>query len=243
MFGFISVFDNHITLNIPHAEFLQKLGFINDSKEKWEGIKGPEMLNSVSSSIPQGTKDYISDTQRRLFNPQYLRSPSVFFGLGEEKAFFVEKNPSLLLDRMKHNLKFFYLNYSLVTVLLFVLTILISPKAIVGMGLLGLAWAYVIKATQNEAGGIQVRGFVVSQKQATAAMGIVSALVLFYILNSIFWWTLSTSGLLCGLHIVFRDASMHKDEEDRVPMSGDLTLHVGEDSAFLGGHDLEQPLA
>jgi hypothetical protein len=213
---------------------------VTHSKETWDSSKGQEVLNSVSSSIPQGTKDYLTQTQRRLFNPQYLRTPTVYFGLGEEKAFFIEKNPSLLLDRMKHNFQFFYMNYSLITVILFVLTVLISPRAIVGIGLLGLAWAYVIKATQNEEGGIQVRGFLVTQKQASVFMGIVSALVLFYILNTIFWWTLSTSGILCGLHILFRDASMHKDEEDRVQMSGDLSL-VGEDANFLG--DVEQPLA
>jgi len=60
---------------------------------------------------------------------------------------------------------------------------------------------------------------------------------LFFLLERVFWYTVSTSGFLVGLHAVFRDASMHKDEEDKVEMSGDLTLGddttLGEDSAFL----------
>ena len=193
------------------------------------------MLSNVTATIPQGTKDYITDAQKRLFNPQYLRSPSVYFGFGEEKAFSIEKNPQLLFDRIKHNLKFFYLNYALITVILFFLTLLISPSAIIGMGLLGLAWVSIVKATQS--GSVKIKGLTITQKQATVAMSVFSALVLFYILNRIFWWTLSTSGICIGLHVLFRDASMHKDEEDRVPMSGDLVL--GEDTAFLNsGEDI-----
>ena len=196
-------------------------------KSKWEGSKGPEMLSGVASHIPQETKDYVMDTQKRLFNPQYLRSPAVYFGFGEEKPFFIEKNPALLYDRVKHNLTFFYLNYILITAVLFVLTLLISPSAIIGMGLLGLAWVSVMRATQS--GSLNIRGISITQKQASIAMSVFSACVLFYILNRVFWWTLSTSGICIGLHILFRDASMHKDEEDKVPMSGDL----GEDAAFL----------
>jgi len=202
-------------------------GLLSSAKSRWEGSKGPEMLSGVTSHIPQGTKDYVMDTQKRLFNPQYLRSPTVYFGFGEEKAFFIEKNPALLYDRVKHNLTFFYLNYILITAVLFVLTLLISPSAIIGMGLLGLAWVSVMKATQS--GSLTFRGLTITQKQASIGMSIFSAGILFYILNRIFWWTLSTSGICVGLHILLRDASMHKDEEDKVPMSGDL----GEDAAFL----------
>jgi hypothetical protein len=36
--------------------------------------------------------------------------------------------------------------------------------------------------------------------------------------------TIGTSGFLCGVHCLLRDASMHKDESDRVIMQGDLSL-------------------
>ena len=42
---------------------------------------------------------------------------------------------------------------------------------------------------------------------------------------------LGTSGVICGIHCLLRDASMHKDESDRVVMQGDLTLD--EESSFL----------
>jgi len=59
-----------------------------------------------------------------------------------------------------------------------------------------------------------------------------SVLVLIWLLSHIFWWTLSTSGFLTGVHCLLRDASMHKDEEDKVVMQGDLSLNE-EESSFL----------
>ena len=65
-------------------------------------------------------------------------------------------------------------------------------------------------------------------------MGGISILVLFYLLSSIFWWTLFSSGFLILLHAFFRDASMHKDMDDVVKMEGDLHFTSStEDSAFL----------
>jgi hypothetical protein len=82
----------------------------------------------------------------------------------------------------------------------------------------------------------------IQQKQASIAMGVVSIFVLFYLLSGIFWWTLFSSGFLILAHAMFRDASLHKDAEDRVDMSGDLTLPSGgseEDSAFLSSDKVE----
>ena len=202
--------------------------------------------------------------KQKIFNRQNLRSPTVFFGIGEEQAFYVEKVPSLLTERIKHNLSFFYLNYVMVTTLLFCLTLLISPSAIIGIGLLGFAWLAVIRATSegqmqvkgeffqrtqrlqpdlklirqligipsgNTRGRPVTKGITITQKQATIAMGGVSILALIWLLSHIFWMTLGTSGFLCGVHALFRDASMHKDEEDRVTMQGDLSLD--DEAAFL----------
>jgi hypothetical protein len=41
---------------------------------------------------------------------------------------------------MRTNVNFFFLNYMLLTAVLFGLTLLVSPGAIIGLGLLGLAW-------------------------------------------------------------------------------------------------------
>merc|ERR1712238_424529 len=120
----------------------------------------------------------------------YLRSPKVFFGIGEEKPFYVERTVSLILPRVQHNMTFFYLNYMVITAILFLLTVLINPMTIIAIGMLGL--------------------------------------VLIKILSGIFWWTLAASGVLTGAHGLLRDASMHKDEEDKVKMTGDVS---GEESA------------
>ena len=201
----------------------------------------------------------------RIFNRQNLRSPTIFFGIGEEQPYYIEKVPSLITARVTHNISFFYLNYVAVTVILFALTLLISPSAIIGIGLLGFAWLGLIRATAEgsiivkgmfiyicfvwgERGGVNnpslsflrngsnthtffvvvsfypYTGITITQKQATIAMSGVSVLVLIWLLNHIFWMTIGTSGFLCGVHCLLRDASMHKDESDRVIMQGDLSL-------------------
>lgn len=108
-------------------------------------------MNRISASVPQGTKDYFVSATGQVFNKQKLRSVSVCFGIGEERAFYVEKAPALLVARVKHNLTFFYLNYMMLTAALFCLTLVISPTAVIGIGLLGALWLYVIRQTQNGA--------------------------------------------------------------------------------------------
>lgn len=91
-----------------------------------------------------------------MFNRQHLRSATVLFGIGEERPFYVEKAPALLMERLKHNFTFFYLNYMALTAVMFTLTLLISPTAIIGIGLLGFAWMYMIRSTTN--GHIKIGG-------------------------------------------------------------------------------------
>jgi len=73
-------------------------------------------------------------------------------------------------------------------------------------------------------------------------MGALSVLVLIWLLSHIFWMTLATSGFLCGVHLLLRDASMHKDEEDKVVMQGDLSLDE-EEATFLNNEVQDVSLA
>jgi len=207
---------------------------VNSAKEKWNSSGANDSVSKFSASIPDSTKDYISQTTGQLFSRERLRTFSVCFGIGEERPFYIEKNPSLLIARIKHNVQFFYLNYLLLSALFFVLTMFVTPSAIIGIALLGAAWAYVIKATQS--GSLKIGSFAVSQTQATIVMGIVSAFVMIWILSGVFWWTLFSSGFLTITHASFRDASMHQDGEDQVTMVGEVepTSPTGEQAAFLG---------
>lgn len=125
--------------------------FAINRKEKWDQSGANEALARMTASIPQGTKEYISLTSQQLFDRKHLRSVTVVFGIGEERPFYLEKSPALLLARVKHNVGFFYLNYLLMTAVLFCLTLLISPSAIIGIGLLAMAWMYVIRRTSSGA--------------------------------------------------------------------------------------------
>lgn len=67
-------------------------------------------------------------------------------------------------------------------------------------------------------------------------MGAFTALALIWLLSHIFWWTLSTSGFLTGIHMLLRDASMHKDEEDKIEMQGDLSME--DEASFLNAAEM-----
>lgn len=125
-------------------------------KEKWDSSGASQAMSNFSARIPDSTKDYISSTTGQLFSRDQLRTISVCFGIGEERPFYIEKNPALIAERVKHNLQFFYLNYLLLTAVLFCLTLLTSPLAIIGIGLLGALWMYVIKASQS--GSLKIAG-------------------------------------------------------------------------------------
>lgn len=209
------------------------VGVVNSAKEKWDSSGANDAVSKFSASIPDSTKNYISETTGQLFSRERLRTVSVCFGIGEERAFYVEKNPSLLIARIKHNIQFFYLNYLLLSAVFFVLTLFVTPSAIIGIALLGAAWAYIIRATQS--GSLKIGAFAVSQSQATIVMGVISAFVMIWILSGVFWWALFSSGFLTITHATFRDASMHQDGDDQVTMVGEVEpAGGGEQVAFLG---------
>lgn len=207
------------------------VGVMNTAKEKWDSSGANDAVSKFSASIPDSTKDYISQTTGQFFSRERLRTVSVCFGIGEERPFYVEKTPSLLLVRLKHNFQFFYLNYLLMLAVLFGLTLFVTPSAIIGIALLAMAWVYVIRASQS--GSLKIGSFSVTQTQATIVMGVVSSLTLIWILSSVFWWALGSSGFLTVLHAGLRDASMHQDGEDQVTMVGEVEP-AGEQAAFLG---------
>jgi len=126
--------------------------FIPNSQEKWNSSGANEAVGKFSQNIPDSTKQYIGS----VFKRDHIRSITVYFGIGEDRPFYFEKTPSLLLERLRHNVTFFYLNYLLLTGVLFCLTLLISPSAIIGMGLLALAWMWVIRASQS--GSLSISG-------------------------------------------------------------------------------------
>jgi len=207
------------------------VGVMNSAKEKWDASGANEAMSNFSASIPDSTKDYISQTTGQLFTRERLRSISVCFGIGEERPFYVEKTPSLLIARIKHNARFFYLNYLVLLAVLFGLTLFVTPSAILGIALLAAAWVYVVRTSKS--GSLKLGSFTITQTQATIAMAIVTGFTLIWILSGVFWWALGSSGCLTVLHAALRDASMHQDGEDQVTMVGEVTP-AGEQAAFLG---------
>lgn len=203
-------------------------GMMGTMSETIKNNGGSEIASTITNALPTSTKEYISDAREKMFSRDQMRAPTIFFGMGEEKPFYLERTPSLIVERMQHNFSFFYMNYLLLTAILFALTLLISPGALIGIALLAVAWVTVIRATKD--GSCNIKGATITQKHASIAMSVVSSFVLFWLLANIFWWTLGSSGLLVGAHSFLRDASMHKDDGDKIEMTGDIG---GSEDAFL----------
>jgi len=115
-------------------------------------------------------------------------------------------------------------------VVLFAVTLMISPSSLISIGILTLLWVYSMKISQD---GLVLFGRIpVSNGQVVGVMSVVSVVCLFWVLSSVFWWTCSMSGFCIFGHGLLRDASMHKDSEDHVVMSGDL-----EEAPFLNAEE------
>ena len=95
---------------------------------------------------------------------------------------------------------------------------------------------YVCQCSNDDIALVYYTGITITQKQASMGMGAFTALALIWLLSHIFWWTLSTSGFLTGVHMLLRDASMHKDEEDRIEMQGDLSME--DEASFLNAAEM-----
>jgi len=200
------------------------------AKDKWNSSGAADYVKAATDSLPEGTRDAIGNVQKNAFRRENLRSPTVYLGLGEERPFYLERSPDLLMDRMRHNLTYFYLNYGVLTVLLFFMSIITNPSTIIYMAILAGLWIYVVKMSSS--GSIVLGGTVtVTQKQISMVMTIFTLFALFWVLSGIFWWTLTLSGLCVIGHTIMRDASMHRDDGDKVEMLGELDLE--ENATFL----------
>lgn len=158
----------------------------------------------------------MSSAKQIVLDSDNLRSFSVFFGTGEESAYSLACNPTVLCPRLKNNLFFFYLNYILVAAVVTVIALLalmINPVTIIMVIVLALCWFAVIRSTSGDGlvlgSGSGSGCLTISRKTATTVMTIITAVVLFFMVQKVFVITLSSSGILALLHALVRDATEH----------------------------------
>jgi len=205
---------------------------MNEAKEKWDSSTVNKAVNSATGSVPQGTKDFLASTTGKLFDRKNLRGFKACFGIGEEKPFSFEMSFQPVKERVTNNLTFFYLNYLLLGALLFCLTMVVSPSAIIGIGALVVVWyLFIQRAKQGKT--IVILGKEITDKLATDVLIVLSALVLFFILEGIFWYALGTSVVLTLLHAATRNEFSYQEVEsadDELVKAGKT---VGEATSLL----------
>lgn len=196
-------------------------------KSKWDSSSGPQMLSSMGSRLPAHIQTQTSSLASKYLSVKYLRSPTVYFGVGEEKPFFLLLSFPLLYARLRANLQYFYLNYLLLACVLFCATLMISPSSIISLGLLAFLWFYALQSVSGPT-PLVVAGYPVPPKVVVGSLALLTAFLLTYVLASVFTWTLWTTAFCVGAHSGLRDGTMLREEENVVQMEGEL-----EDAPFL----------
>jgi len=177
--------------------------------------KANNVVNQVSSAIPKEAKDFMKSAKEKVFDSDKLRSVSVFFGFGDKTPYDFVLAPSKLLNRLKNNTVFFYLNYILLTAVVLALTLfatLMTPKTLIILGILGVVWFSVLKATTSE--GFKVLGITFTRKEVSAIMMILTGAVAFYFFESIFFVSICSSFVLALAHAWTRNAEEHLTAEN-----------------------------
>ncbi|KAL3934194.1 MAG: hypothetical protein SGBAC_010038 [Bacillariaceae sp.] len=195
---------------------------MNEAKEKWDSSNVSKAVSSAMGSVPQGTKDMLASHAGELFDRKNLRGFAACFGMEEDKPFSIEKSFGPLKDRVTTNLQFFYLNYVLFGAFLFCVTLIVSPSAIVGIGALLVVWYLFIQRAKQQK-PITILGKELTDKQATDCLIVLSAVVLYFILEGIFWYALGTTALLTILHAATRSEFNYQE----VPSADDELAKAG----------------
>lgn len=167
-------------------------------------------MNAVSGAIPDEAKSYMRQAKEKILDSDKLRSFSDFFGFGEQGAFNVVLNPTVLCPRIKDNIVFFYLNYILLAAVIFLITLLatmINPSTIAMFICLAVAWFIVMKATAEDK---KFGPITITRKNATFLMMIISGIVAFFVVKDIFFITLGSGSAFSLIHAIFRNGTKEK---------------------------------
>lgn len=181
--------------------------------------KANQAVHSVTDQIPQGTKDYVNNAAKKILDSDKLRSFAVFFGMNEGNDFASWSfpfSPTVACPRIYKNLLFFYLNYLLLAAVILVLStlaLLISPQTLLAVGAILVAWLLLIRSTRE--GDLTIgANLKVSRKTASMILLIISGLVAFFMLKSVFFLTLGSTSTLAVFHAWTRNASKHHSVSD-----------------------------
>jgi len=127
--------------------------------------------------------------------------------LGEDRAY--NFDPNVIVTRVPKNLSYFYVNYLGLSIVLFILSVVMKPGAIIGVGFLGALWfAFLTKVPMLSNGNIYVPAPVnqeVPQKAIIAVFCGVTAAVLKWLLADTFWYVIYTTIVLTVVHSVLRN--------------------------------------
>mmetsp|Transcript_9 Transcript_9/g.15 ORF Transcript_9/g.15 Transcript_9/m.15 type:complete len:237 (+) Transcript_9:91-801(+) len=193
---------------------------LNDAMEAAKmAQQAQQTMHQVSDAIPAPAKSVLQSAKEKILDSDQLRTFSQFFGIGQQQStkdgttstnpppFSLAFNPTVLCPRLTNNVKFFYLNYLLLTAVVFAIVLLatmLNPMSLIMLAVLALAWFLVLSATVEPYP--LCGGMVVTRKVASIVLMIASALVAYWLVKDIFWVTLGSGAALSFVHAALRDA-------------------------------------
>jgi len=94
---------------------------------------------------------------------------------------------------------------------------MLNPINLVIAGILAVAWFIVMRTTSE--GSIEIACITITRKNASFLMTIVSGLMAFFMMKSLFFVTLASGSALSLIHALFRDSSKQKSEDNEQPLA------------------------
>ena len=110
-------------------------------------------------------------------------------------------SPLTCLGRVRANLAYYYMQYLILTAIVFGITLLFSPSALLEVGIMAAVWVVVVLMVKDRGDTFKTITLGIT--------GLVSAIVIFWLLESVFWWAFGVSAILILAHATYQDPTKH----------------------------------
>jgi|EP00979_Chaetoceros_neogracilis_P000806 hypothetical protein len=96
------------------------------------------------------------------------------------------------------------------------LATMLNPTTMVTSAVLAVAWFVVIRATAE--GSAKIGFITITRKNASLIMMIISGVVAFFMVKSVFFVTLGSGSALALIHAFFRESSKQNLDDNQQPL-------------------------
>lgn len=108
------------------------------------------------SSTLLGMNEEMSARAQQLLSRENLRGVGDFFG-----GFSVVMAPPQLMERARHNVRYYYLNYIVLTAVIFCAALVVHPLKLIGLGVIAAMWVAVARLDARKWNPVELRKSII----------------------------------------------------------------------------------